>query len=141
MDAQLACVWGSSPHDRCFHAVYATPASTIATPEVTEDQVRRELGERAFVVVSEGDADSRLMDLFNTSDSAHQEATKAAQRALILAASSDGQPLALFFVAMPPKQQIRYSYVERAARVLGQLGSHLSTMPKSKQVRTAADSQ
>jgi GAF domain-containing protein len=79
--------------------------------------VEEEMGEGAFVVVSDPARDGRLGFLLEALPAEQQTGTAGCQRAAIRLVV-DEQPRALFFVVVRPPERLSYLAVERALRLL-----------------------
>jgi GAF domain len=112
-------LWVADPqhdHLRCFRA----EGIDGAVPEPVAETVAAELGQQAFIVVSDPTTDKRLAALVDIFPEPQRSALAASP--LLAIAIPSGRPLALLFAVVRRPTQVSRSRIEPVARALDRMG-------------------
>jgi GAF domain-containing protein len=112
LGGHLGAVWAFDAGERCYRRLAGTGlAGGLVLPQ---PRVLQELNDQSFLVVSEPAAgDARLLSFAD----APGEGLEGCPRAAVTMAAN-GEPQALFLVAVPPNSQVSYNRIQRVAGML-----------------------
>jgi GAF domain-containing protein len=112
LGGHVGAVWAFDARERCYRRLAASGLDGgLVLPQ---SRVLQELGGWSFAVVSEpAGGDARLLSFV---DGPRGELESCPRAALTMAAN--GEPQALFLVAVPPNSQVSYNRIQRVAGML-----------------------